>query len=327
MRRVVGPLLVGLGVFLLALAVLLPTVVIPRVEKAPLDTYTKVDAVGTGDYLNPLKLTAGDANPFETGDSITVRRIARSDVKASNADVVTYDYSQAILPSRMDKPLDVLTERVRLDRKTAYGVGGDRPNHTGVLVVKFPFNVSKRTYRLWEPSAAASFPVSFVRETTVRGLKVYQFRGPVPATRLDGTSVPGALVGAPEAASVFADQLYENAERVAYVEPRTGIVVDASSKPRRFLRPAEFGSNAAGKETTVFQADLKYNDATVKSQVADAKDAKGKLDLLGKTLPLVCGLLGLLLIVGGLVLVAGPRRDRAPAHGHDDSDTVSLIKD
>lgn len=327
MRRVVGPLLVGLGVFLLALAVLLPSVVVPRVEKAPLDAYARNDAVGTADYLNTQKLTAREANPFETGDQVIVRRIARGDVKAGDGDVASYDYSQAILPSRMDQPLDVITERIRLDRKTGYGVGGgdDRPDHKGALTVKFPFDVQKRTYQLWEPTASKSFPVSFVKETTVRGLDVYEFSGPIPETRRDSSSVPGALVGQPGVGSVFVDQLYENAERAVYVEPRTGIVVDASSKPRRFLRPAEFGSNTGGKETTVFSATVKYSDETVKTQVDDAEDAKGKLTLLGRTLPLVGGILGLLLIIAGIVLTAAARRDRsAPAHGYGDSEPVSV---
>ena len=56
MRRAVPAALIGLGAFLLALAVLLPTLVVPRLEKAPLDVYSINVATGTGEYLNPETL-------------------------------------------------------------------------------------------------------------------------------------------------------------------------------------------------------------------------------------------------------------------------------
>lgn len=306
MKRVLGPLLVGLGVFCLGLAVLLPTVALPRLEKNPTDTYTIVRAVGPGGYFNP-----------ETGetvdrDDITIERVVRGDVDDSTDDVVVYDYSQTLLTGQMTDPLNVITERVRLDRRTAEGVGGrgDRPDHEGTYVVKLPFEVSKdEEYQLHEPTAGKAYPVRFVRETTIQGLEVYEFAGGVPEVISRELAVPGELVGAPEVVSVFVEEVYTNTDRTIFVEPRTGLVVNGTSTPRRFFRPGEFGSNAAGEETTIFEADVAYDEATVREQVEDAKDAKSQLDLLGRTGPLALGLLGVLLLLGGIaVAVAGRRR-------------------
>lgn len=315
MKRVLGPLLVGLGVFCLTLAVLLPTVALPRLEKNPTDTYTVVRAVGEGSYLNPETFT------FVDQDDITIERVVRGDVDASDDDVVVYDYSQTLLVTEIDDPLNVITERVRLDRKTAQGVGGrgDRPDHEGAYVFKLPFNVSKdEEYQLHEPTAVGAYPIRFVRETTIQGLDVYEFAGGVPEVVSEELAVPGELVGAPEVSSVFVEEIFTNNDRNVFVEPRTGLVVNGTSTPRRFFRPSDFGTNAVGEETTVFEAEVEYDEATITERVEDAKDAKSQLDLLGRTLPLVLGLLGLLLILGGLATVAvSRRRDTRGEHASD----------
>lgn len=311
MRRLAAPLLVGLGVFLLALAVLLPTVVLPRVEKTPLDTYNVVRVTGPGTYFNP------ETRAFVESAEATVTRVARGDVKQSSDDVAVFDYTQTVEVEGLEAPLNVIAERVRFDRSTGLGVGGrgDRPNHEGVQVVKFPFNTKKGEYQLHEPSAAKAFPVRFERETEVDGLKVYEFRGTVPDQIGSSLGVPGALVGAPEAATVFVEEVYSNSERVVLVEPRTGSVVSATSKPKRAWRPVAIGGNQEpGSEAVLFAAELTPTEETTKKLVSDAKDRKRKLTLVGRTLPIVLGLVGLLVLVAGLLLLSRGRRERRAEH-------------
>ena len=47
MRRAIGVMLIGLGVFSIVLAVLFPTVVVPRSKTIPLDTNVSTSPAGT----------------------------------------------------------------------------------------------------------------------------------------------------------------------------------------------------------------------------------------------------------------------------------------
>jgi hypothetical protein len=66
----------------------------------------------------------------------------------------------------------------------------------------------------------------------------------------------------------------------------------------------------------VVDATLIYNNDTVTDFVSDAKRNVSQLSMLGVTLPLVGGILGVLLLIGGLVVGArspGRRVASAPA--------------
>lgn len=307
MKRLLGPVLVGLGVFLLVLAVLLPTVAVPRLEKAPLDQYSVTEATGTGSYLDPTRLE------FVDDDEITVTRVVRGDVEASGDDVALYDYTQTVEASQVQEPLNVVTERALFDRSTGVGTGGrgDLPSHEGAQVVKFPFDVEKRDYEYHDPTAATSLTVSFQGETEVDGLDVYEFSGSISDLQRAQQGVPGALVGAPDTASVFVEEYYST-DITLLVEPRTGSIVSTSSSPTRVWRPAAVGDQG-GEETVIFDATVEATPETVSELVADAEDAKGSLNLLDRTLPIVLGLLGLVLLVVGALLLA--RRERGDGSG------------
>jgi len=291
--------LIGLGAFLLALAVLLPTLVVPRLEKAPLDTYSIVVATGTGDYLNPETLE------FATGEEITVTRVTRGDVEASGDDVAVYEQSQTTEVEAIDAPLNVIREKIVLDRKSGIGTGGtgDRPSHEDAYTVKLPFNTKQGTYLVHDATLGSAYPVEYVGRTDLQGTEVMEFRsGPTEPEVLRQQGIPGRLLGAPDVDSIFAEEIYENLGRVIYVEPRTGAIVGGSSHPRRAFRPS---LGTEGEETAIFDAELVTTEESTAELLADATDAADQLTLVGRTLPIVLGLLGLLALVAGLLI---PRR-------------------
>lgn len=305
MRRGALAGLVGLGVFLLALAVLLPTYVVPRVEKLPLDQYTETVAEGSGDYLDP---TRGEV--IEDA-AVTVTRITRGDVEASGDDEAVVEQSQTTTVEGLDEPLNVVTEKIVLDRESGIGTGGrgDRPSHEDAYTIKLPFNTKKGTYELFDSTAGKAYPIEFFGETEVAGLDVYEFRsGPTEPEVVRELGVPGALVGAPDQASVFVSETYQNLGRVVYVEPRTGALVGGSSHPRRVLTPDALTD--VGTETVIFDAEVTTTEESLQKLAADVEDAKGSLTLLGRTLPIVFFVLGLILLGLGLVL---QRRERRPS--------------
>lgn len=316
MRRLLGPLLAGLGAFLLGLAVLLPTVVVPRYEKAPLDQYTVSRASGTGSYLNTQTF-----RPVAE-DEITITRVTKGLVEESGDEVAVYEQSQTLQPEQMTEPFNVTTERIRFDRESGIGVGGrgDRPDHEGAYTVKLPFNTQKREYPVFESAVGEAFPVRYVRETSVDGLEVYEFRGSVPETKIRDANIPGSLVGSP-LGSVLVEEVFVNPERVLYVEPRTGSIVATESSPRRFYRPADFGSQGGqAQETTIFDGQFSATEETRAELVADARDARDTLTLYGRTLPLVLGLLGALLVLGGVAFAVAERR--RPRHSNEYATTA-----
>ncbi|MCW2665440.1 MAG: hypothetical protein JWN57_402 [Frankiales bacterium] len=316
-RRGAGYVLVGLGAFLLALAVLLPTAVLPRVERVPADEYGRSLLTGRGTFLNPETFTiVPDA-------AVTVTRIARGDVARSSDDNGVMDISQTVEVEGLTPPLNVVQEKVAYDPTSGIGNGGrgDRPNHRDTLTFKFPFGVQKGTYQYFDTTAGSAHPVTFVRQTRTQGLDVYEFRGTVEPVVTRELGVPGALVGAPGADSVFVEETYSNEERVVLVEPRTGIIVSSTSHPKRTFRPTEGLGEVTGTETTIFQAEVTVEDGSSKQLAADARDAKDQLDLVGRTLPVVAGLAGLLSLLAGLALLVRARRPR-----HDYRDDTAVVE-
>ena len=321
MRRAVAAGLVGLGAFLLALAILLPTLVVPRVEKAPLDQYSISVATGTGDYLDPTTLE------FVDDGAVTVTRVIRGDVEAGGDDVAVYEVSQTTEVEGIDDPLSVIREKVNLDRESGIGIGGqgDRPNHEGAYTVKLPFDTKQGEYLFHDATAGEADPVEHVGEVEVGGLDALEFRsGPTEPEVIQQLGVPGRLVGAPDVASVFVEETYQNLGRTVLVEPRTGAVVGGSSHPRRAFRPVEIGETA-GTETAIFDAEVEITEESSQQLVADAKDNADTLNLLGRTLPILFAVAGLAALVLGLLL---SRRNRRP---YDDEvvyeETTYVVED
>jgi hypothetical protein len=299
MRRAVPAVLIGVGAFLLALAVLLPTLVVPRLEKAPLDVYSINVATGTGEYLNPETLE------FASDEEITVTRVTRGDVEASGDDVAVYEQSQTTEVEAIDAPLNVIREKIVLDRDSGIGTGGsgDRPSHEDAYTVKLPFNTKQGTYQVHDVTGGKAYPMEYVGRTDLQGTEVMEFRsGPTEPEVVGQQGVPGELLGAPDVASIFAEETYENLGRVIYVEPRTGAIVGGSSHPRRAFRPS---LGTEGEETAIFDAEVTTTEESSAELLSDANDAADKLTLVGRTLPIVLGLLGLLALVAGLLV---PRR-------------------
>lgn len=304
MRRAAAAGLIGLGAFLLALAVLLPTVVVPRVEKAPLDQYSTSIATGTGEYLDPTTLE------FDEG-AVTVTRITRGDVDAGSDDIAVYEQSQTTEVETIDEPLVVIREKIVLDRESGVGVGGqgDRPNHEGAYTVKLPFDTKEGEYLLHDAVAGKAYPIEYVGEAEIDGTTVLEFEsGPTDPEVIRQLGVPGRLVGAPEASSVFVEETYQNLGRTVLVEPRTGAIVGGSSHPRRAFRPVDIGSDA-GTETAIFDAEVTIGDEIAAQLLADAKDSADTLNLLGRTLPILFAVAGLAALLLGLLL---SRRNRRP---------------
>ncbi|MZD06975.1 DUF3068 domain-containing protein [Streptomyces sp. SID5785] len=317
----------GTGTFLLVLAGLLAWYVEPRAERTPVDIDTTTVFTGTGSYFDTGKIrTVRDKR-------ITITRQVRGDVAESERsgravwDVTTSVDTDASLPAA--DPHDALQwtlERWVTDRATNRPVHccGEQPAFRGEAYLKFPFRVEKRTYTWWDNTLGATVPLRFRGVTRVQGYEGYRFTGTVAPARTGSRLVPGTIVGQPGRSQVLAEEWYANHGVELVVDPRTGQILNASIGPRKTLRVPGGDRDAA---VLLDSRKIAFTPATQREQVAQARDNNRRLTLLGTTLPLVAGGLGVLVLAAGVVLAvrgrggpAGPEGPRGP--GPDTSPTA-----
>ncbi|MEB8343626.1 DUF3068 domain-containing protein [Streptomyces endophyticus] len=318
MRRTASPfslVATGLGTFLLVLAGLLAGYVEPRAERTSIDVDVTTVFTGTGSYFDTAKIrTVRDRK-------LIITRQARGDVAASERsgravwDVTTSVDTAKTLPAA--DPHDALQwtlERWVTDRKTNAPVHccGEQPAFSGEAYLKFPFNVEKRTYTWWDNTLGATVPLRFSGVTKVQGYEGYRFTGTVSPARTGSRLVPGRIVGQPKKSQVLAEEWYANHGVELVADQRTGRVLYAAIGPRKTLRAPGTDKDAA---VLLDSRKIAFTPATQRGQVALAQDDNDRLTLLGATLPLVAGGLGVLLLAAGLVLVVRGRGGRPEPEG------------
>ena len=278
MRRWLGPLLFGLGVFLLVTAGMLRLFVADRLIVTPIDQYAQTVAVGPGRWLD------GDSGQEQSGD-LTAIRTLKADVPASSEDVAVWDVS-VVLQTGTGKMVRTTLDRVAVDRKSAEAVNccgesadGEPTRHTGVSY-KFPFGTEKRDYTWWEPNSRQAYPARYVAEEKVQDLTTYKFIQQVPGQELLRS---GATV-------------WFQTTRTVWVEPRSGVIVKGSEQAGSSL------NDQAGP--TIVQFDVTFNEETQRSQADLARDAITSI--------------GLILVIAGGLLMRGARPRGADATTSDD---------
>lgn len=303
MRRVLGGVLLGLGVLLVVGAALVKWVAAPALVKIPDDVSLTTVAQGSSQVF-VLQAQAVQTVP------VIATRIVRSDAKAGTSSVGVFDEtlclrngagitqpgSDGCVPNTDPAFVQRTTDRVAFDRKTAlavpngqqYGaaVNGD-PNirHVG-LSYTFPIDTEKQSYPFFDTVVGKAYPMNYRGTEKLNGLDVYRFEQAVPESDI---KIQDLLPGK-----------YSNV-RVVWVEPTTGVIVKGSEQIKETF--------AAGGQTA-FSGTLVFNDASVKSQADYAKKQLSKVHLIRIWIPLTLAVLGVVLIVVGLLLLL--RRRRSP---------------
>ena len=129
----------------------------------------------------------------------------------------------------------------------------------------------------------------------------------VEPTQTDTFEVPGVLVGSP-LPNFVAPRFYSNVLTL-WVEPNTGAIVKGESVQLQTLR----GPDNQDK-ITIIDAVIGTTPEEITEGVDNAKSQAALLSLLNNTVPLVALILGVILLVIGIVLVAGGKKQRSGAH-------------
>lgn len=315
LRRVPSPFalaLLGVGVFLLALAPLLTWYVGPRVKLTPTDVDVTSVMTGRGSYFD------ADAGTTVHARTITLTRRILGDVNAgADHHAAVWDVSTTIdtpktLPLKDPRrSLSWTVERWVADRSTNLPVHccGETPTFDADAFLKFPFGVRKQTYRWWDSTLGGAVPLSYAGTVKVLCHEGYRFTGSIRPTRTGTRQVPGVLVGLPRQAQVLAEQWYANPRIALVVDRRSGEIIDASIAPKVTLRRPGGGQD----QVTLLQSDrLAMTDATRRVVVDRAVDDSRKLQLVDETLPIGALTVGGPLALLGLVMLL-VRERRSPS--------------
>jgi hypothetical protein len=299
-----GFVLIGLGAFLVSVALLARFYVLDQVRVIPIDQFAQTVAPGAGTYFDPGTLTEKRA------DLVATRRL-RGDVAASNDTTGVWDVS-VVLETSDGTFVRASLDRVAFDRKSAESVhccgeavDGEAVRHEGVTY-KFPFNTPKEDVLFWDVNARKAYPARYVSEEKIQGLTTDKFIQQVPVHQLTTQEVPGSLVGE-SAPSVQAPVIYSNT-RTVWVEPETGIIVKGSEQAKTTLQ------DSAGQDrVTVLDATLTFDEATQRAQADLAKKSIRKLSAVEWLVPAVGLVLGLAFAAVGWLLVRGRPKPEAPS--------------
>lgn len=321
MRRILSFILLGLGVFAVALGLLLRFYAYPQLAKIPLDQ--KSTSVAEGDGITALVVETVDGAPspeirenlsltsttFVSGDLSAPEVERDGDVAVFVEAIRTVDDASGIVVNasvrslcvdRFTNEAVVPCEGQYIEQEQGNRITADRntlqqPGQS----FKFPFGTEQRDYKYFDLTARQAIDARFEAVEEIQGLEVYKFVMEVPPTKVADREVPGSLVGVEDQPSVTAEMFYE-VRRTVWVEPETGIIIRGEQAGKQeLLAPGE----DPGEGTTVFEGELAFNETTVNDNVAKAEENRSKLSLL-TTGPIYLWIGGGVLILAGVVLLA-----------------------
>jgi len=307
MRGKSGPILFGVGAFLIVAALLAKFYAYPTLAVAPQDPNSET------------VLTADDATVFDTATLSEVDTSLTSVVKTVGDQEAAEDdggdtrvYTSATSTRDADGNIRSRSvARVAFDAHTGEAINccgeyeesveGEREEveHDG-LVIKFPFNTQKQSYDFWDSSLGETVEIDYQGTEEVGGLKTCKFQQTIEPTEVSTLEVPASVVGADGDGNVTAQRMYSNV-RTLWVEPETGAVIDREEQQLSTLR------YDGEDQVTVTEANLSYSDETVQTGIDDYGSKATLLGAARTWVPLVLGIIGLVLVVAGVLLTMRSR--------------------
>jgi DUF3068 family protein len=296
-RKILGPVLLGLGGFLLVIGVLGLVWAPGVVKRTPLDVNQTTHLSGT-----VKKLDAATGELVE--NPVKVQSISKTDTDASDDDTVVWFQTACVVididnaPDCVDgddpRLVSASTDTFATDRVTALalskfkGLPDDAGPHEG-LMNKWPFDSKKKTYPYWDGTVGASQPAVFERAATLKGIKCYVYK----VTTKD----------APIEIAEGINGTYDNVTEI-WVEPKTGAIQQQTQDQQRYL---DDGSQ-------VLDLQVGFTEAQQKTFADDAKTNMRLLSLMLVWVPIVGFVVGGLAILAGiLTILSGRRRNGTPA--------------
>lgn len=307
--RVVGRVLLGIGVFLLVLAPFMRFYAYPRLAVAPIDQTLKIVSEGPGANvfdratltnikanLTATRLVQGDVDAAqEQGDDVDVWVVTVSTIDAKG-NVRSRTVDRAAFDANTSEAVNCCQEYISTNK------GVNRPvKHQG-LIFKFPFDAQKQTYQFWDLTLRRALPMVYRGTESINGVTVYKYVQTIkPTPSAEPQQLPANLLDLPGTGQVSAQAYYSNI-RTVWVEPETGVVIRGQEQQYNTLR-------AEGKDRLITtKVTIGYTPESVKMLSDTYGDKGSQLHLIRTVLPLIALIAGLVLVGVGLFLALVPRR-------------------
>lgn len=297
MRKIVAPLLCGIGAFLVVAAVLAQVWAPGQIEKTPLDTDNTT-------YLSgEAQVAGGDDLSLQPTTPVLAFSVNQVDSDKSDDDVAVWQTSLCVVRDEgdIDSCVDADDPQGRLisaessvfatDRHTALTVDNDdyvpadTPQLEG-LQNKWPFGSEKKTYPVWDDLVGAAVDATYEGTEEFDGLETYHYRYDVDA---DDVEVLDGITGSYSAVNDY------------YIEPRTGAIIKQVVHQERV-------ADGVGK---ILDLDLAFTDDQVQTNVDDANSNISSLRLIETIVPIVGYVVGVLALLAGIALLLLRRRNQA----------------
>ncbi|CAB4963185.1 unannotated protein [freshwater metagenome] len=324
MSRKLGFVLMGVGVFFLALALLARFYAYDRLAVVPLDQDTVSVSEGPGATIFDI------ASQQEiTVDLVSTRNVV-GDVEASEEasdelgrdiavwETLVYTDEPGADVSAEDPPRSGSHDRVAFDRHTGETVkccdtftattaddrGVEVKDTIGFegLYFKFPFRTEQKTYQFWDGSLGEAPDIEYKETEAIEGLEVYRFEQQIPPTTVGNITAPASFFGIDEEGDVTLDRVYSNT-RTLWIEPETGVIIRGQEDQ---LSVAEYEGEQVATLTDV---TIGYNPETVSDNVETYSALATQLQVIRIWVPVVGGILGLLLLIAGILMLRRRRSE------------------
>src|SRR5829696_4437985 len=324
----------GLGVFVLGVALLARFYAYDRLAVVPLDQETVSVSEGPGATIFDI------ATQQEiTVDLVSTRNVV-GDVEASEEasdelgrdvavwETLVYTDEPGAEISADDPPRSGSHDRVAFDRHTGETIkccdtftstsaddrGVEIKDTIGFegLYFKFPFQTEKKTYQFWDGTLGEAPDIEYKDTETIEGLEVYRFEQQISPSNVGSVTAPASFFGIDEEGDVTLDRIYSNT-RTLWIEPETGVIIRGQEDQ---LTMAEYQGDEVATLTDV---TIGYNPDTVSKNVDTYSSLSTQLKVIRIWAPLIGGILGLLLLAVGVFLFITRRRTDGThdARAHD----------
>jgi hypothetical protein len=328
--RKTGIGLIGLGVFLIALAALFRFYAYERLAVVPLDQETTSISEGPGATV--FSIAQGEEVEL---DLISTRNVV-GDVAASEDASESEDRDLAVWEtfvftgeegeefSEDNPPLSATHDRVAFDRHTGEAVNccgqytssstdpdtGEEIRDESTPITgqffKLPFGSEKKTYQFWDGSVKDSTDLEYQATEEIEGLTVYRYQQVIEPTDVgDLPEGAGSLFGVDDPDAVI-DRVYSNT-RTLWIEPETGVIIRGQEAQ---LVTADYQGETVA---TVTDVTIGYSDETISDNVDTYSSLATSLKAVRTWVPIAGLVLGLLSLAGGFLLLLRGRRE-AGAH-------------
>jgi hypothetical protein len=302
MRRTVAVVLIAFGVFFLAAAPMMRTWMSSSLMKTPLDYYSETVNVAEGaTYFNIEDVELVEDATLEAHATI------RADVASSTDEIVVWDQFTWLKDAETDFGISSTSRRAGHDRVTGEAVDccDSMVNEESVLqsgqAWKFPFFTEQRDYDFYETTVQEVVPMEFQGVEAVEGVEAYRFVQTVEPTVIDERTLPRSVAGLEGDGDVTGDEVF-SITRTYWIEPTTGSPLKVSEDQNRVVV-------VDGEEVlTLLDAELVFDDESVRNAVANSEQGRTMLPLLHTTLPIAFLVVGVGFVGIAVVLYVSGRR-------------------